>query len=333
MNKFLQETLRFSIIGVISFILILGCYIYDDTFKTLKPHENYSYPYVVPNRDFISTEMFIKNYKHYNYNSFIFGSSRTTAFKPISWSKHLKKNAKPFMFDASNESIYGIYTKLKYLDSINMSIDNVLIIMCRDVTFARATNSTEHLYIKHPIITGESTLDFQVSSFKAFLNPRFLACLLIYKTTGKFKSYMTGYIENRKITYDAVTNEMNIVEREQEITESPKEYYASRPNLFYQRDNEKIDPIIRIQKEHLFMLKEIKRILDKNKTNYKVVLSPLYEQIKFNPADLLTLKTLFNKNLYDFSGKNRFSEPKTNFYEISHYRPSVGDSIMKLLYK
>ena len=81
------------------------------------------------------------------------------------------------------------------------------------------------------------------------------------------------------------------------------------------------------------MLKEIKRLLLKNKTKFKVVLSPLYEQTKFNPHDLQILKYVFGKNLYDFTGKNRFTDKITNYYESSHFRPSVGDSIMKIIYK
>jgi hypothetical protein len=38
------------------------------------------------------------------------------AFKPARWKKYLPQNAEPFLFDASNESIYGIYTKIKWLD-------------------------------------------------------------------------------------------------------------------------------------------------------------------------------------------------------------------------
>jgi hypothetical protein len=45
------------------------------------------------------------------------------------------------------------------------------------------------------------------------------------------------------------------------------------------------------------------------------------------------LKGLFGENLYDFSGKNAFTEDKYNFYESSHYRKKVGDGIMAIIYK
>jgi hypothetical protein len=267
------------------------------------------------------------------YNSFVLGSSRTLAFRPSSWRKYLSDKDKPFMFDASGESIYGIYTKLKYLDSKNVAIKNALIVICRDVTFSHAENHKGHLFIKHPATSKENNLVFHMEFVKAFLNPQLLFNYLAYKSLGSFRPFMKGYIEDRKITFDTITNEMRIIDQEAEIIQNPAAYYAKRNKLFYQRMDEKTDSIKRINDKHLFMLKEIKRILIKNKTNYKVVLSPLYEQIKFNPSDYLLLKSEFGDNLYDFSGKNSFTETKMNYYETSHYRPSVGDSIFNIIYK
>jgi hypothetical protein len=103
--------------------------------------------------------------------------------------------------------------------------------------------------------------------------------------------------------------------------------------MFYERQAEKTDSVARIKEEHLFMLKEIKRILVKNKTNYKVIISPLYEQTKLNKHDINILTSIFGLNLYDYSGKNNFTENKLNYYETSHYIPSVGDSILQMIYK
>jgi hypothetical protein len=131
---------------------------------------------------------------------------------------------------------------------------------------------------------------------------------------------MEGYIEGRKIVMDTVSNELTNLDQEAEITKTPVQYYERRATIFYERKGETTDSV------------RIKRLLEKNNTNYKVILSPLYEQIKFNNADFSILKTLFGANLFDFSGKNVFTESKFNYYEASHYRPHVGDSIMKIIY-
>jgi hypothetical protein len=277
--------------------------------------------------------MFRNNYKKYGYNSFIFGSSRTLAFQPTSWHSYLSNEDVPFMFDASGESIYGVYIKLKYLDSLNVNIKNALLIICRDVTFKYFSNYEGHLYVKDPNVSGESRLKFHLEFVEAYLAPRFLANFYLFKILGEYKPYMKGYIENRKITMDTLTNEINIIDQEEEITKYPNQYYLKRKDIFYERSGEKIDSVNRINKSQLFMLKEIKRIFCKHNTNFKVVISPLYEQVKFNKFDINILKQIFQHNLYDFSGKNSFTDNKYNYYENSHYRPIVGDSILKLIYE
>ena len=237
------------------------------------------------------------------------------------------------MFDASMESIYGIYTKIKFLDSLNVPMKNVLIIICRDETFNHSENHEGHLYIKHPSVSGESAMTFQSQFFKAYLSPKFLFNFYYYVFSGKYESFMSGYIEHRKMAYDTITNQLRIIDQETEITENPAKYYRKRSQLFYTRKAEQVDSVQRINSKQLFMLQEIKRILEKHLTNYKIVISPLYEQVKFSGPDQNILNTIFRKNLYDFSGKNQFTELITNYYETSHYRPNVGDSIFEIIYR
>lgn len=333
MKLFLKKFLNFILIGGLPILFLLLLYVYNDPYKVLKSYGNYSYSPVVLNRDYVSTTVFLKNYKKHNYNSFILGSSRTMAYKPDSWLTHLSNKDIPYAFDAYGESIYGIYTKLKFLDSKNIKIKNALIILDRDASFYLSGNHTGHLGIKHPITSGESYLNFHLEFIKAYFNPKFLFSFYSYKILGAYKPFMAGYITSRIITYDINTNERKILDRETEILNNPKEYYLARSKLFYKREGEKNDTLQRINKEHKFMLMGIKNILDKNNTSYKVVISPLYEQIRFSYPDFYLLKNIFENNLYDFSGKNEFTDNKCNYYETSHYRPIVGDSILNLIYK
>jgi hypothetical protein len=333
MRTFIKRVLYFFLIGLIGISIPLASYIYMDPFKVLYEYKDYSYPDVIPNRDYISTEMFNKNFHKYRYNSFIFGSSRTLAFKPESWKKFLKKSDSPFMFDASAESIYGIYKKIKYLDSLKVQINNALIILCRDASFINSGNQEGHLFVKHPATSGGSKLNFHKIFLNAYLDPHFLYNFYVFKFSHKYKTTMKGYIEFRKITYDTITNKICIIDQEKELALSPAQYYNKRANIFYPRIKERNDSIQRITLKQVFMLKEIIRIFKKNNTNYKVILSPLYEQIKFNKADFTILKDVFGEYLYDFTGNNRFTESKTNYYESSHYNTEVGDSILSIIYK
>ena len=81
------------------------------------------------------------------------------------------------------------------------------------------------------------------------------------------------------------------------------------------------------------MLQEIFDIFTKHKTNYKVIINPLYDQVKFNNQDLNYLIQLFGKDkVFDFSGVNKFTNDYKNYYETEHYRPTVANEVMKEIY-
>jgi hypothetical protein len=330
MKEFLIRFFKFSLIGAIPFILLIAGYFIFDPFRVIYSYSDYSNMYVIPNRDYISTEMYNKNKAKYGYNSFVFGSSRTIAFRPASWKKYLSADSHPFVFDASGESIYGIYTKIKYLDSIGCSLDNVLIIICRDVSFAYSANHIGHLFVHDPRTTGESRFKFQSTFLSAYFSTDFLVRYYAYQLRGKYSSWMNGYIEPRQITYDTVTNEIHIVDQEEAIQRDTAKYYAA--HSFYIRSGERTDSVARINGKQVEMLKAISAILNRRHCNYRVVISPLYEQIKMHPSDLKILKETFGSYLFDFSGKNYFTADKHNYYEVSHYTSAVGDSILKTIY-
>jgi len=333
MKKFIKAFLIFISFPILYFIVLTIGYLYFDPFKVLYKYENYTSDGLALNRDFVSTEVFIKNKNKYNYNSFIFGSSRTIAFRPSSWKKYLKPNDHVFMFDASSENIYGIYNKIKFLDSTRIKIDNALIIICRGTTFTPLVNNKSVLFIKHPKTSGESSTEFYTVMFKGyFSNPMFLFNYYCYKISGSYKPFMNGYIAKDKSTLNPITNETNLVDWDNELRKDPESYYIKQAHHFYTRAGERTDSINNITEDQKIILNKIEKILKKNNTKYKLVISPLYEQVKFSKQDINILTSIFGKNIYDFSGKNKFTDSYLNYYESSHYRPFVGNSIMKSIY-
>lgn len=330
MTFFLRKLLLFASPFLILLILFFGSYLYWDPFRVVYGYDDFSNLNVLPSRDYISTETFIRNRKKYNYDSFIFGTSRTLAFRPEEWKKYLYEKASPFMFDASNENLYGIYIKLKYLDSINVNVKNVLLIFCRNASF-REKDMDGHLYVRHPETSNISWIEFHKSFLKAYGNLDFLYSFYSFKLTDKYQDWMKSYIQPSKVSVDFVTNRVTLVDREKAIINNPDKYYSDN-NIFYDRGKEQVDSIQRINGKQIFYLTEIKRILEKHKSNYKIVLSPLYEQIKFSKADIKVLNEIFPNKVHDFSGVNSFTNSITNYYESSHFRINVGDSIMARIY-
>src|ERR1035437_1254101 len=224
MKKFALKLFLISLpIGI-----LLGLFFISDPFRIIYHYKDYSENmFIIPNRDFVSSEMYLRNAKVYHYNSFIFGSSRTIAFKTKTWKKHLPPSASPFVFDASGESIFGIYKKIKYLDKTGAHLDHCLLIFCTDCTFAKETDHTEHLGIKHPTIAGTSWINFYAVFIKDYFDNRFLKNYIQYLVTKKYTPSMKGYIEFRKSKFDQITNDEWLIDQEKELAENPIGYYRS----------------------------------------------------------------------------------------------------------
>lgn len=330
MREFLIKLTIFSI----PFLLLLGGYFAFDPFRVIYDYDSYSEDNpVIPNRDYVSTEMFKKNIERYGYNSFIFGSSRTMGFRTKTWVKYIGNGASPFVYDAHAETIYGIYQKVKYIDEKGADIKNAIVLVCQDVTFAQTGDSQGHLQKKHPDITGSSVWDFHLEFIKSYFDVKFLFSYYLHKFSGKYRSFMNGYIEPREIRYDPVTNDVTIVDQEFEINNNPQEYYSKRVGIFERKNSIDLYPPPIIQESHVEMMKEMRLIFDKHETNYVVIVSPLYSQKYFNEKDLGLLQEVFGEDrVFDYSGENQFTENYENYYEKSHFRPLVGEIILEEVY-
>lgn len=339
MKQFLKNITRFSIICLIpALLLLLAGYVYFDPFKVLYKYksnetttaEHDIFPF---NRDFTGTEFLIRHYQQYKYNSFIFGSSRARIYRTQEWKKYLQPDDVAFSFNGAGESVYGIYKKMCYLDAKNIKIKNALIVICRDWTFAHDDNQNALILVKHPEISGESKLFFHWLNLKYYFNKYYLKPFYTYQLTHQYQPWMSDVVSPMPIEFNHVYNESILTGLDSLLTENAAKYYNDRKDVFYKRTGEKTDSVERINAKQVFMLNEIKRILIKNNTNYRVICSPLYEQIKFHPNDMKKLTAIFGVHLFDFSGKNGFTDSITNYYENSHCRPMVGDSILKIIYK
>jgi hypothetical protein len=332
MISHLKRILPVLLLGLVPLMLLLGWYLYSDPFMVVHKYRDFSNSFVIPNRDYVSTEMYRINRSERHINSFIFGSSRALAFRPMIWRKYLDEAAVPFIYDASGESVYGIVAKLRYIEESGGDISNALILLCRDGAFDSMGNPSEHLSIKHPAISKESALYFQFVFFRAFLNIKFLVSHLVYSIDGEFRPFMNGLIEKRKITINPEDNSLVIIDQEKEINEFSEVYYRKRRAIFHTMRRERRDTVQRITDEYLRQLVEMKEILSRHQTDYRIVLTPIYDQVRFNDRDMVVLQQLFGQQLWDFTGRNWITDDISNWYEPYHFRPFVADSIMSVVY-
>jgi hypothetical protein len=339
MNKNVVIWLKVVIIFCLPFIILLIVYVYLDPFKVIRRYQSYYVSDVIPrvvlDRDYVSTATFDNNYSMYRYDSFIFGNSRSIFYEVKDWKPYIAETSSCFHFDASGETLYGLYKKIKYLERQNISINNALVIIDYSTLNGIEQVKMNHLSAISPQLEDNKNLiSFHLCFIKAFFTPKFMIAYFDYKVSGKIRGYMTKnhLLDDRPVHYDLVTNELSypLFER---LIESGEYYTIERMKVFYQRDSiQSFSPVV-IGEKQRNMLTDINAVFIKNRTNFKIIINPLYDQQKLNEKDILYLASLFGKErVFDFSGINELTDDYSNFYEASHYRPHVAREILQRIY-
>ncbi len=340
MKQFIKRLLNFSFFLTIPFLVLLCLYIILDPFKVLKSYDSFydtkADGRVGLNRDFVSTTTFIRNSEKIDYNSFIFGNSRSIFYQIDDWKKHLDSNSKCYHFDASGEALWALNKKLEFIDKQGNNLNNILLILDY-ATIIQDKPKEGHLFIISPPLVNNSNLfDFHKTFYLTFLNHKFLYAYLDFKLSGKVKPYMrTSYLlDDRPLNYDITTNEIryNYFEK---LIEDGKYYTHERLSVFYDRDTltqkYSSQSIFEEQKK---IFQNIQSILEKHNSKVKVIISPLYDQMKMNDNDLIYLRSIFGQNnVFDFSGINEYTNDYSNYYESSHYRPHIARKLMEIAYE
>jgi len=315
-------------------LILTVVYIYNDPFKTLYHYDAY-YPtdgiqYVNLNNDYTATQNFINHNAKYHYDSYIFGNSRGLVFHINEWQKHLPKSS-CYQFSVSNESLYGIYCKLQLLERDSVVIKNALLVI--DPSLYQTTTENEN-FPKHPALTGKSKLWFAFKSYTGFFDPDFLVQYLHFLMTKKIRaSYFADVLNQEKIHYDPRSNDLVYTDIDTRINKDTGAYYQARKAIFYSRDTTQRYAERTINAEQVILLNRIKKILAKNNTNYKIIISPLYNQLRTDTTDMKILCSVLGKeNIYDLSGVNDITASKYNYYENAHFRPFVANRIMDSIY-
>ncbi|MBR1446342.1 MAG: hypothetical protein IJ586_04585, partial [Alloprevotella sp.] len=80
-------------------------------------------------------------------------------------------------------------------------------------------------------------------------------------------------------------------------------------------------------------LKAIRNVLQRQGTDYRIVVSPLYDQIKLHQQDVAHLQQIFGRHrVFDYSGINAITSDRHYFLEPYHYRTVAGRRIMSEIY-
>jgi len=218
------------------------------------------------------------------------------------------------------------------LDSLNIQIKNALVVV--DATSNFADKDYNPLNSDHYLISGMSKFEYYKSDFIEYIrDPKLVITSIDYYFFQTRRGYMDGFVEPKYGGLDPINCDWRL-EAEQEIITDSANYYDRCRHLFYQRPKEQVYAKQQITPELVKYLQTIRRIFDKHNTKYKVIISPLYNQVRLDPADMAKLtKTFETQNIFDYSGINYITQNMYNFGEdVLHYRVRTGDMLLKDVY-
>lgn len=314
-------------------LLLLAIYLYTDPFCTLK---KFNLSHVdQTNREYLSTELFLKNKDKYHYDSFIFGSSRGTGINTYTWKMYLPNESQQYLFQAWSETLTGIELKIEYLQKNNISIRNALVLIDIPGTFVENQLPHESLTLKHYLFTEQPRWVYNGIHFCNFIQKSSLWIDAVKETINH---------ESHPFTSDTITND-NYVYNRIHYTSLPKQDSMKstsnkvRQNFFVKITNKSIDDIQMspklINDDFVCQLRNIKSIFDENNTNYQILITPgyCYTSQYINSADLIMLKDIFGDDrVHDYSTPNDLNMDYNNFIDPSHFDLHTGFIMLQEIY-
>lgn len=334
MRRYLRRILLFF--SPLFAVLVL--YFVLDPFKVLYDYKMYytsgKPDYVVLNRGYVSTETFVHQHPRERYDSFIFGNSRSLFWQVRDWKPHLHAGASCFHFDGSDESLYSLHRKVRFLDEHHVHIAHALLVVDYSL-LAKEQARQGHLIVTPPRLVKYRNLPaFHGEFLLAYLDPHFLLAYYDFTLTGQFRDYMRDHniLNAEPMHYTPQTNEISYPQFETAIEEG--RYYDEEKLRTFSRSqrNPGTSPVC-LGAAHIRLLREIRNIFASHGTTVRIVISPMYNQRALHPTDVATLRRVFgDAAVADYSGVNDITEDYRNYYELSHYRPHVAARIMREIY-
>lgn len=313
-------------------MVLMGFFITDDPMKVVWSYDSPVTPGVLMNDRLFKTRVLLKHQQ--NYNAFIFGSSRSNAFRTSAWKKFLPTDAKPFHLGVNDETLFGLAKKLAFLDRQGYRVNHALILLDERV-LTLDKNQSAHIFREHYRVSGETALEFYKTFLMAFLKPSFLKTYVNYRL-GRY-----GIKENDVLLWDPgfsyVPETGDIIYGRFDsllAADSVYYYHVLKRSAFYSRDYVSgYEPQRMLSEAGVALLRDAATILRSHDTDYRIVLTPNYSQKAQNKQDLEALRQVFGPDrVWDFSGVNEWTNHVGNFYEERHFKPYIANTVMDSIY-
>jgi hypothetical protein len=317
-----------SLLLLLPLMIIMGYFVFADPMRCFREYRSPLLKGVTINDRIFQARWLEKH--AVNYNAFILGSSRSKSFHTRDWAQHLD-SATIFHMGVNDESLYGIMKKLEFLEHSHYRLKYVLLVMDHRI-LSRPENPEPHTFREYPAVSGETYAAFYQRFLYAFLRPAFLDA---YFYRMKHLKGDPNYCFEVDFRYDSLTGDHFYDEYEDRLKGREEEFYQEQQKVFYDRSYvSTYHPEAVIGEASETELKTIQDVLQRNHTQYKLVITPNYDQKKLHSDDLKKICDIFGSaNVYDFSGVNKFTCDIHNYYEERHFRPFIARQIMDSIYQ
>lgn len=324
MHKYgMKRFVLLSLLALLPALLVVALYLIKDPFHVLKPYDGKIYN---PGDSLSLTinwgHVSVESYKFFDpqghYDSFIFGSSLSGYYLIKDWAPHLPADARPFHFNASRETLHGILNKLNWLTNKGVKIKNALIVM-EDEMLMRQPLDNDVLFVQHPQTAREvSWWKFHQLFFNAYRRPAIVAYLLCpgpMTVRVLDEGYATRDVSNR---IESI-NEGYYAWADSVIAVNPEVFFTPEHIAQYSLPLKQMPCPEKINHEVKELLKEIKAVLDRQGTDYQIIIPPHYGYEAIDSRDLYKMEQIFGaERVHDYSHDAELGSNVHYYYDDGH---------------
>lgn len=334
-SSFIRFILRAAAIPAAAAAIAIGAYVWADPFRVVRSYDNYYVGQPVQtgrNKAHISLSHFLQHRDSLHYNAFIIGSSLAITYPVEAWRGMLPPGASPFHFDASAASPRTLRLITEYL-ATHSDLDHALIVLPVERTTDLPANTLT--FINPPPIDPEvSAWRWHWTFIKSAFNREFLRSYISSMLLGR-RNEPAGktYISIQPIVEEPLTNQETIPEWDRLIDSDPIRFlHTIHPDELPMHDNSRLTLPKSYTRADSIEFATMANILRLHNTDYHIIVSPRRDKVQAPSADISMLKAVFGEDrVIDASGID--FDQISDFYDSSHYRPSVAVRILSMIQK
>ncbi|QSX05220.1 polysaccharide deacetylase family protein [Sedimentibacter sp. zth1] len=321
MKKQIKWIITFVLIAIISAGLLTLVNVIVDPFGVFGDYVLDFYEYNMTSNPRLAKVKYLDK-NHGNYDSYVIGGSKSSSLNPDKLKEYFNGNS------FYNNFVYGgtfrdYEMEVKYILD-NYEVENIILheSLHEVETDPFGTKTVNNMY--HANITGENKLDF----YRKFL----------FMDLKQAYNKLVAYVKRNKDIVDpsavflAETGVYNKIKRDKESYESIGEFLNIHPEFDRPMYNGRI-----LQTEYnIEALKNIKKMCEEKGVNFVFVVAPTY----FREMNIYETKGMIEyykqiseiTDFWNFSGYTSIAYDPRNFYDLRHYRNSVGEMMIDRMF-